>query len=52
MTTNFHTAALPYNQHLLPPERHATSEDTDPGGMFMRLVEAQSTGDIRHLLAA
>lgn len=37
---------------LREAERQATSEDMDPGGMFLWLVQAQSTVDIRHLLAA
>jgi hypothetical protein len=31
---------------------YATVEHLGPGGMFLWLVQAQSTVDIRHLLAA
>lgn len=48
----FHLSRALQDADLREAERHATSEDMDPGGMFLWLVQAQSTVDIRHLLAA
>lgn len=48
----FHLSRALQDTDLREAERHATSEDMDPGGMFLWLVQAQSTVDIRHLLAA
>jgi hypothetical protein len=48
----FHLSRALQDADLRQAERHATSEDMDPGGLFLWLVEAQSTVDIRHLLAA
>lgn len=48
----FHLSRALQDTDLRETERQATSEDMDPGGMFLWLVQAQSTVDIRHLLAA
>lgn len=48
----FHLSRSLADADLREAERHATAEDMDAGGMFGWLIEAQSTVDIRHLLAA
>jgi hypothetical protein len=48
----FHLSRALQDADLREAERHATSEDMDPGGMLLWLVQAQSSVDIRHLLAA
>ncbi len=48
----FHLSRALQDADLRDAERHATAEDMDAGGMFLWLVQAKSTVDIRHLLAA
>lgn len=47
----FHLSRALQDAALREAERHATSEDMDPGGMFLWLVQAQSTVNVRHPLA-
>ncbi len=48
----FHLSRTLQDADLRDAERYVTAEHMDTGGMFRWLVEAQSTVDIRHLLAA
>jgi len=48
----FHLSRSLADVDLRAAERYATAEHMDVGGMFLWLVQAQSTVDIRHLLAA